>query len=122
MARVRELAPRDEIERRYDQINRFEKSLADDGTTVIKGFLHISFQEQRRRLVKRLDRPDKHWKFSPSDIDDRALWPAFQEALLLLEHLRELDPRYPKPDFDVAQCRRMVARAVNRAGRGTRPA
>lgn len=108
MARVRELAPRDEIERRYDQINRFEKSLADDGTTVIKGFLHISFQEQRRRLVKRLDRPDKHWKFSPSDIDDRALWPAFQEALLLLEHLRELDPRYPKPDFDVAQCRRRL--------------
>ncbi|GAA4013826.1 hypothetical protein GCM10022232_65300 [Streptomyces plumbiresistens] len=139
MARVRELAPRDEIERRYDQISRFEKSLADDGTTVIKCFLHISFQEQRRRLVKRLDRPDKHWKFSPSDIDDRALWPAFQEAYtialercstsyapwyvipsdhkwyrnwavgrLLLEHLRELDPRYPKPDFDVAQCRRRL--------------
>jgi PPK2 family polyphosphate:nucleotide phosphotransferase len=139
VARVRELAPREEIERRYDQINRFEKSLADDGTTVIKCFLHISYEEQRRRLVKRLDRPDKHWKFSPSDIDDRALWPAFQEAYaialercstpyapwyvipsdhkwyrnwavgrLLLERLRELDPRYPKPDFDVAECRRRL--------------
>jgi PPK2 family polyphosphate:nucleotide phosphotransferase len=80
IARVRELAPPDEIERRYEEINRFEKSLADDGTTVIKCFLHISPKEQRRRLLKRLDRPDKHWKFSPSDIDDRALWPAFQEA------------------------------------------
>ncbi|MFI5680407.1 PPK2 family polyphosphate kinase [Streptomyces cellulosae] len=80
VARVRELADTGEIERRYDEINRFEKSLTDDGTTVIKCFLHISYEEQRRRLLKRLDRPDKHWKFSPSDIDDRALWPAFQEA------------------------------------------
>jgi PPK2 family polyphosphate:nucleotide phosphotransferase len=139
VARVRELAPRDEIERRYDEINRFEKSLADDGTTVIKCFLHISPKEQRRRLLKRLDRPDKHWKFSPSDIDDRALWPAFQEAYgialercstpyapwhvipsdhkwyrnwavgrLLLEHLRALDPQYPKADFDIAECRRRL--------------
>jgi PPK2 family polyphosphate:nucleotide phosphotransferase len=139
VARVRELAPRDEIERRYDEINGFEKSLTDDGTTVIKCFLHISYGEQRRRLLKRLDRPDKHWKFSPSDIDDRALWPAFQEAYeialercstpyapwyvipsdhkwyrnwavgrLLLEHLRALDPQYPKADFDLTECRRRL--------------
>ncbi|MBT2491538.1 polyphosphate kinase 2 family protein [Streptomyces sp. ISL-96] len=80
IARVRELAPRDEIGRRYGRINRFEKSLADDGVTVVKVFLHISYEEQRRRLLKRLDNPDKHWKFSPGDIDERALWPAYQEA------------------------------------------
>ncbi|MFD3497338.1 PPK2 family polyphosphate kinase [Streptomyces sp. NPDC058676] len=139
IARVRELVPRDEINRRYDEINQFEKSLADDGVTVIKCFLHISHDEQRRRLLQRLDRPDKHWKFDPSDIDDRALWPAYQEAYgmalelcstpyapwyvipsdrkwyrnwavgrLLLEHLRELDPQYPKADFDVAQTRRRL--------------
>lgn len=80
VARVRALAPAAEIERRYDEINRFEKSLARDGVTVIKCFLHISYDEQRDRLLKRLDRPDKHWKFHVSDIDDRAMWPAYQQA------------------------------------------
>ncbi|MDI3402306.1 PPK2 family polyphosphate kinase [Streptomyces cavernicola] len=80
IARVRELAPRDRLGRRYGQINRFEQSLADDGVTLIKCFLHIGYEEQRRRLLQRLDRPDKHWKFDPSDIDERALWPAYQEA------------------------------------------
>ena len=139
IARVRSLAPPTEIERRYDEINRFEKSLADDGVTVVKCFLHISYGEQRDRLLKRLDRPDKHWKFNVADIDDRALWPAYQQAYetvlercstphapwylvpadrkwyrnwavsrLLLEHLAELDPRYPAADFDVADARRRL--------------
>lgn len=47
---------------------------------MIKCFLHISYDEQRDRLLKRLDRPDKHWKFHVSDIDERALWPAYQQA------------------------------------------
>ncbi|MGW0609334.1 PPK2 family polyphosphate kinase [Streptomyces sp. NPDC002788] len=80
IARVRDLAPAAEIVRRYEQINRFEKSLADDGVTLVKCFLHISYEEQRRRLLSRLDKPEKHWKFTASDIDDRALWPAYQEA------------------------------------------
>ncbi|MFJ2257154.1 PPK2 family polyphosphate kinase [Streptomyces sp. NPDC087844] len=80
VGRVRELAPRTEIESRYDRINDFERALADDGTTIVKCFLHISFEEQRLRLLRRLADPDKHWKFSPSDIDDRTLWPAYQEA------------------------------------------
>jgi PPK2 family polyphosphate:nucleotide phosphotransferase len=80
IARVRELAPATEIARRYEQINRFERLLADDGVTLVKCFLHLSYGEQRRRLLKRLDKPEKHWKFAASDIDDRALWPAFQEA------------------------------------------
>nr|WP_308800954.1 polyphosphate kinase 2 family protein [Streptomyces polyasparticus] len=80
IARVRELVPRSQLGRRYGQINRFEKSLTHDGVTVIKCFLHISNEEQRGRLLERLDRPDKHWKFNPGDIDERALWPAYQEA------------------------------------------
>ncbi len=80
IARVRELVPRSQLGRRYGQINRFEKSLTHDGVTVIKCFLHISNDEQRGRLLERLDRPDKHWKFNPGDIEERALWPAYQEA------------------------------------------
>lgn len=80
IARVRELVPRRDLGRRYGQINRFEQGLADDGVTIVKVFLHISYEEQRARLLARLDNPDKHWKFNPSDIEDRALWPAYQEA------------------------------------------
>ncbi|MCX2185138.1 polyphosphate kinase 2 family protein [Streptomyces sp. SKN60] len=80
IARVRELAGREVIEDRYGEIDRFEKSLADDGVTVVKVFLHISYEEQRTRLLERLDNPDKHWKFNPGDIEERALWPAYQEA------------------------------------------
>ncbi|MER7408290.1 PPK2 family polyphosphate kinase [Streptomyces sp. NPDC000070] len=138
-ARVRDLVPRTVVDSRYERINRFERSLADDGVTLVKCFLHISYEEQRRRLLRRLDKPEKRWKFAPSDIDDRALWPAYQEAYevalercgtpyapwylvpadrkwyrdwavgaLLLEHLRELDPRYPEADFDVAECRKRL--------------
>ncbi|MFF7447972.1 MULTISPECIES: PPK2 family polyphosphate kinase [unclassified Streptomyces] len=143
IARVRELAPPAELDRRYEEINHFEESLAADGVTLIKCFLHISYDEQRRRLLERLDRPDKHWKFNPGDIDERELWPAYQEAYevalhrcaterapwyvvpadrkwyrnwavsrLLLEHLRALDPRYPKADFDVAQCRERLLKGA----------
>jgi PPK2 family polyphosphate:nucleotide phosphotransferase len=80
IARVRGLVPRGEIESRYEQINDFERSLTEDGVTVVKCFLHISYDRQRRRLLKRLDNPDKHWKFDPADIDERARWPAYQEA------------------------------------------
>ncbi|MHA5050467.1 PPK2 family polyphosphate kinase [Streptomyces sp. SD15] len=80
IARVRELTPHKEISRRYGEINRFEKSLADDGVTVVKCFLHISYEQQGRRLPARLDNPDKHGKFNAGDIDERALWPAYQKA------------------------------------------
>ena len=84
--RVRDLVPPEEIEARYDEINRFEQRLADDRVTVLKCFLHISYEEQGRRLLRRLDRPHKRWKFSPGDIDDRALWPAYQEAYEIALH------------------------------------
>ncbi|WP_411107220.1 PPK2 family polyphosphate kinase [Streptomyces sp. cmx-4-9] len=80
IARVRELVPRSRLGSRYGQINRFEQSLADEGVTVVKAFLHISRAEQRARLLERLDNPDKHWKFSPGDIDERALWPEYRHA------------------------------------------
>jgi PPK2 family polyphosphate:nucleotide phosphotransferase len=80
VAKVRKLALPMHIGRRYGSINRFEKSLADDGCVVVKCFLHISPAEQRERLLARLENPDKHWKYSPSDVDDRLLWPEFQEA------------------------------------------
>ncbi|MFF7234984.1 PPK2 family polyphosphate kinase [Streptomyces collinus] len=79
-ARVRHLAVPAEIGSRYGRINDFERSLAEDGVTLVKCFLHLSYGEQGRRLLRRLDRPDKRWKFAPGDIDDRALWPAYREA------------------------------------------
>ncbi|WP_030338726.1 PPK2 family polyphosphate kinase [Streptomyces sp. NRRL S-1022] len=141
IARVRHLARPAEIGSRYGLINDFERTLAEEGVTLVKCFLHLSYDEQRRRLLRRLDRPDKHWKFDPDDIGERAVWPAYQEAYelalercaapyapwyvvpadrkwyrnwavgrLLLEHLRELDPRYPEADFDVAECRERLLR------------
>jgi PPK2 family polyphosphate:nucleotide phosphotransferase len=80
IARVRSLAPVDEIERRYGAINDFEAELVDTGTTLIKVMLHISKDEQRERLAARLERPDKHWKFNPGDIDERERWDEYQQA------------------------------------------
>jgi PPK2 family polyphosphate:nucleotide phosphotransferase len=80
IARVRELADGDEIERRYEAINDFERELVDGGTTIIKCMLHISPEEQRERLLARLDKPEKHWKYNPGDVDERALWPRYREA------------------------------------------
>ncbi|WP_229819108.1 MULTISPECIES: polyphosphate kinase 2 family protein [Streptomyces] len=80
VARVHELVPRRDLGARYGQINRFEETLAEDGVTVVKVFLHLSYEEQRARLLARLDNPEKHWKFSSGDIEDRALWPAYQRA------------------------------------------
>jgi len=80
IARVREFAPPEEIERRYDAINRFEGKLTDGGTRVVKVMLHISRDEQKKRLMRRLERPDKHWKYNPNDVAERALWPKYMAA------------------------------------------
>ncbi|WP_277208808.1 PPK2 family polyphosphate kinase [Isoptericola croceus] len=77
---VRELAPPAEIERRYDAIDGFENRLRDSGTRVLKVMLHLSYAEQRSRLMERLDRPDKHWKYNPGDVDERQLWPRYMDA------------------------------------------
>jgi PPK2 family polyphosphate:nucleotide phosphotransferase len=80
VGRVRELAPPEEVERRYGAINDFEKALTEAGTRIVKVMLHISSDEQKVRLQERLDRPDKHWKYNPGDVDERALWPAYMAA------------------------------------------
>ncbi|KAA1417050.1 polyphosphate kinase 2 family protein [Nocardioides humilatus] len=80
IARVRELAPAEEIERRYQAINEFEADLVSKGTRVVKCMLHISADEQKERLLARLDDPTKYWKYNPGDVDERQLWPAYQEA------------------------------------------
>ena len=134
IAKVRELAPPEEIERRYGAINDFEERVAEGGTRIVKVMLHISSDEQKSRLAERLDRPDKHWKYNPGDVDERELWPAYMDAYqtvfertatewapwyvvpanrkwyarlavqhLLLNTLEEIDPRWPKATFDVAE-------------------
>jgi len=71
---------RKEITARYKAINDFEKRLVEAGTVVVKCMLHVSADEQRQRLLRRLDRPDKLWKFDPHDVDERVLWPEYQQA------------------------------------------
>jgi len=78
--RVRQLAPPDTWQGRFEHINAFERLLASEGTIVLKFFLHISEAYQKERLQRRLDRADKHWKFDPGDLDDRGRWDPFMEA------------------------------------------
>ena len=80
IVRVHNLVPRSTWMRRYAAINRFEARLADDDVRVVKVFLHISKEEQRQRLLARLDDPTKLWKFNPHDVDERASWADYQEA------------------------------------------
>ena len=80
IARVHALADLKVIERRYRQINEFEKEVVKSGTTIIKFCLHISYDEQRTRLLDRLRDPDKHWKFHESDIDERRYWDDYMSA------------------------------------------
>ncbi len=79
-ARVRGLVGHDVWHRRYAQIRSFERMLADEGTTVLKVFLHLSPEEQRRRLQERLDNPEKRWKFRVSDLDDRRRFADYTSA------------------------------------------
>jgi PPK2 family polyphosphate:nucleotide phosphotransferase len=132
VARVERLVPDAEWHGRFDEINAFEAGLAERGVTIVKCFLHISADEQRERLLARLDDPAKRWKYNPADLDARARWSDYQLAYtdalrrcgtdaapwhvipsdrkwyrnwavarLLLETLRRLAPRFPRPDFDV---------------------
>jgi PPK2 family polyphosphate:nucleotide phosphotransferase len=85
VARVHGSVPPDRIEARYDQINRFERHLAENGVTILKFFLHISKKQQKARLQARLDDPTKRWKFNPGDLAEREHWDdymlAYQTAL-----------------------------------------
>jgi len=80
IVKVREFAPLDKVEQRYEQINQFEKHLTENGTTILKFMLHISHGTQGERLKERLIESHKLWKFNPGDLDDRDLWPQFMNA------------------------------------------
>jgi len=80
VVRVHGWAPGKVIERRYDEINRFEKHLADNGTGIVKICLNITRDEQKERLQARLDEPDKNWKFDVGDLAERKLWPKYMKA------------------------------------------
>jgi len=142
VVRVHQLVPENEWAKRYDIINAFEQELADDGLTMVKVMLHISREEQRERLLARLDDPTKRWKYNPGDLTERARWQDYQQAYedalnrcstpaapwyvvpadrkwyrnwavatLLRQALADIDPRYPKADFDVAAERQKVLTA-----------
>jgi PPK2 family polyphosphate:nucleotide phosphotransferase len=78
--RVRGWASPEEIKRRYVAINEFEARLTESGTKVVKVMLHISGEEQKARLLARLDNPAKHWKYSRGDLDERAFWDDYMSA------------------------------------------
>ena len=78
--RVKKLLPEKVWKHRYRHVVEFERMLAEEGTTIIKLFLHISKDEQKARLQSRLDNPAKHWKFNPDDLADRKRWDDFQHA------------------------------------------
>lgn len=78
--RVKNLVPKEVWSKRYDTINSFEEMLSDEGTVILKFFLHISKDEQKKRFQDRLDDPEKNWKFNPGDLVDRKLWDQYQEA------------------------------------------
>jgi len=80
VVRVHDLVPKRVWEKRFDQINAFERMLADEGTAILKFFLHISPEEQKRRFAARLEDETRHWKLSPADFEERKFWGAYQRA------------------------------------------
>jgi PPK2 family polyphosphate:nucleotide phosphotransferase len=80
VVRVEKLVPMETWKARYDQINAFEQMLAESGVTILKFFLHISKEEQKVRFQDRLDRPEKNWKFNPSDLETRSKWDEYMRA------------------------------------------
>lgn len=80
VVRVHDLVPEERWRKRYEHITAFEKMLADEGTTIVKIYLHISKDEQRERLQERIDIPRKRWKFNPDDVSKRRHWDDYDRA------------------------------------------
>ncbi len=80
VVRVKQLVPEERWQGRYDQIKEFERMLVEEGTSIVKLFLHVSFEEQRARLQDRIASPDERWKFRRGDLDERKLWPDYMKA------------------------------------------
>jgi PPK2 family polyphosphate:nucleotide phosphotransferase len=107
-------------EGRYDDISAFERHLVRNGTVILKFFLHVSRAEQKRRFLERLDRPEKHWKFSASDLAERAFWDeymgAYEDALGATS--TDWAPWYVVPADHKWAARSVVADVVTSAIRG----
>ncbi|PQV64534.1 polyphosphate:nucleotide phosphotransferase, PPK2 family [Abditibacterium utsteinense] len=80
ITRVHGLIDQKTAQKRFESINNFEQMLVENGTVILKFFLHISKKEQKERLQARLDNPEKNWKFNPGDLKERALWSDYQDA------------------------------------------
>ena len=80
VVRVHNLVPKDVWHKRYEHICQFEKVLADEGTTILKFYLHIGLAEQAERFLERVEKPEKNWKFNPGDLEEREHWQAYTEA------------------------------------------
>ncbi|WP_298894237.1 PPK2 family polyphosphate kinase [uncultured Psychroserpens sp.] len=101
-------------DKRFDQINDFEKHIADNGTVIFKFFLHLSKDEQKNRLLRRLRKADKHWKFSPGDLRERKLWDDYQRCYedALNRTSNDHAPWYTIPADDKPTARYIVARIL----------
>jgi len=98
-------------DRRFDQINAFEKTIADNGTLIFKFFLNLSKEEQKHRQLRRLHKPNKNWKFSPGDLDERELWVDYMKCYedILNRTSKEHAPWYNIPADDKPTARLIVA-------------
>lgn len=108
--RVKQMAPPEEIERRYGAIVDFEAELAARGTKIIKIMPHISREFQAENLRKRIENPKKHWKFNPGDIEDRKLWSQFMAAyqIAMTRTSTDVAPWYCVPSDNKKYCRAVV--------------
>lgn len=96
-------------EQRYDDINHFERHLVRNGTLVLKFFLNVSKKEQRKRFIERLDDPDKHWKFSVADLEERKFWDGYQQAY---EEMLEATSTKAAPWWVIPADHKWVSRAL----------
>ena len=101
-------------DRRFEQIRNFEKHLRDNGTVIFKFYLHLSKEEQKNRLLRRLEKENKHWKFSPGDLKERALWSKYQECYEEAVNKTSLPhaPWFVVPADDKPTARYIVAKII----------
>jgi len=117
VVKVREFAPADVIEQRYEQINTFEKHLSENNVTILKFMLNVGYEEQGVRLKERITEPHKRWKFNPGDLEDRKLWPQFMGAYetAVQRCSTEHAPWYIVPSDSRTRRNAMIARIVRGA-------
>lgn len=101
-------------EKRFEQIRNFERHLSENGTLIFKFYLHLSKEEQKNRLLRRLEKENKHWKFSPSDLKERALWSKYRECYEEAINKTSLPhaPWYVVPADDKPTARYIVAKTI----------